>query len=145
LALVLSILAAVSANAAPMPGDEPSVEDLKARISAASVGDKPHLCVQVAQKRLAEVDKLYASGEMDKAQASLTDVVAFSELARDYAIQSHKYQKQSEIAIRSMTRKLTDILHTLNHEDQRAVQDAVNRLERIRDDLLASMFKKGAR
>ncbi len=42
-----------------------------------------------------------------------------------------------------MTRKLTDILHTLGHDDQAPVQDALNRLQRVRDDLLAAMFPKG--
>jgi ferredoxin-NADP reductase len=66
-------------------------------------------------------------------------------LARDYSIQSHKYQKQSEIAVRGMTRKLTNILHTLGQVDQAAVKEAMNRLDRVRDDLLASMFKKGGK
>lgn len=95
--------------------------------------------------QLAEADKLYAESDPEKAQAALTDVVAYSELARDYAIQSHKYQKQSEIAVRSMSRKLNEILHSLGRQDQGVVKDAVNRLERVRDDLLNSMFKKGAK
>ena len=95
--------------------------------------------------RLTEADKLYAAGDLDKAQSALTDVVAYSELARDYSIQSHKYQKQSEIAVRGMTRRLTNILHTLGLADQPAVKDAMNRLDRVRDDLLASMFKKGGK
>ena len=75
----------------------------------------------------------------------MTDVVAYSELARDYAIQSHKYQKQSEIAVRTMTRKLTELMHSLGHDDQAPVQDAINRLQRVRDDLLMAMFPKGAK
>ena len=71
------------------------------------------------------------------------DVVTYSELARDYAIQSHKYQKQTEIAVRGMTRKLSEILHSLGQGDQPPVEDALNRLERVRDDLLSAMFKKG--
>jgi len=75
----------------------------------------------------------------------LTDVVAYSELARDYSIQSHKYQKQTEIAVRVMTRKLTEVMHALAHDDQAPVQDAINRLQRVSDDLLAAMFKKGTK
>jgi hypothetical protein len=44
-----------------------------------------------------------------------------------------------------MTRKLTDILHSLGHQDQAAVKDAVTRLQQVRDDLLNAMFKKGAK
>jgi hypothetical protein len=137
-------IVAITAVANPKEHAEPTVDELKAKISIANVGDKPRLCIEVAQLQLKEADKLYATGEIDKAQASLADVVSFSEQARDYSIQSHKHQKQSEIAVRAMTRKLNDILHTLSREDQVAVKDALNRLERVRDDLLASMFKKGS-
>jgi hypothetical protein len=101
--------------------------------------------VHIAQKQLAEADKLYAASEIEKGQAALTDVVAFSELARDYAIQSHKYQKQTEIAARTMTRKLTDLMHSLGRDDQAPVRDAINRLQRVRDDLLTAMFPKGSK
>ena len=130
----------------PSPAhEEPTLDSLKARIASANAGDKPHLCVQVAQLQLREADKLYAAGNMEQAQAALTDVVAYSELARDYSIQSHKYEKQSEIAVRGMTRKLTAILHTLAQPDQGAIRDAVKRLDQVRDDLLTSMFKKGGK
>ena len=135
----------LTATATAQPREEPTVEGLKAKIPSASVGEKPHLCIAVAQLQLAEADKLYATSDVDKAQTALTDVVTYSELARDYAIQSHKYQKQSEIAVRGMTRKLTDILHSLGHQDQVAVKDAVTRLQQVRDDLLNAMFKKGAK
>jgi hypothetical protein len=127
------------------PANEPTIAELKARLASTRVGERPHLCVQIAQKRLEEVDKLYAAAEIEKGQAALGDVVTYSELARDYAIQSHKYQKQSEIAVRAMTRRLVELMHTLGHDDQAPVADAVNRLERVRDDLLRAMFPKGAK
>jgi NAD-specific glutamate dehydrogenase len=123
---------------------EPTVDELKARVTSASVGDRPRLCVQIAQKQLAETSRLYAATEDEKAQPALADVVMYSELARDYALESHKHQKQTEIAVREMTRKLEEILHTLGHEEQVPVQDAVKHLERVRDDLLMAMFPKGA-
>jgi NAD-specific glutamate dehydrogenase len=136
----LALAAAVMAHS-----NEPTLEELKARVASASVRDRPHLCVEIAQKQLTEADKLYAASDFDKGQAALTDVVAYSELARDYAIQSHKYQKQTEIATRNMTRKLNDLLHSLGGPDQAPVRDAINRLQRVRDDLLAAMFPKGAK
>jgi hypothetical protein len=140
---LFTLVAALMARA--VPSGEPTVEQLKARLSSTSIGDRPHLCVQIAQKQLGEADRFYAANEVEKGQAALTDVVAFSELARDYSIQSHKYQKQTEIAARSMTRKLTDLLHSLDHDDQAPVRDAINRLQRVRDDLLSAMFPKGAK
>ena len=141
--IVALFVAAVTVSAAA--SHETTVQELKARLSSASIGDRPHLCVQIAQKQLTEADKFYAASEVEKGQAALTDVVAFSELARDYAIQSHKYQKQTEIAARTMTRKLTDLMHSLGRDDQAPVRNAINRLERVRDDLLMAMFPKGAK
>lgn len=127
------------------PVADPGIEAMKARVSLASIGERPHLCVQIAERQLAEADKFYTAADVDQAQAKLTDVVAYSELARDYSIQSHKYQKQTEIAVRLMTRKLTEVMHALGHGDQAPVQDAINRMQRVRDDLLAAMFKKGTK
>jgi hypothetical protein len=140
--LLVALVIGFTARAAAV---EPTVEELKAKVASASVGDRAHLCVQIAQKQLVATDKFYGRGEIEKAQAALTDVVAFSELARDYSIQSRKYQKQTEIGVRSMARKLADIKHLVGHDDQEPIQDAMNRLQRVRDDLLAAMFPKGVK
>jgi hypothetical protein len=121
------------------------VDELKTRLASANIPDRPRICVQIAERQMAETTKLYAATEDEKAQAALTDVIAFSELARDYAIQSHKHQKQSEIAVREMIRKLTELMHTLGHDDQAPIRDALTRMDRVRDDLLLAMFPKGQR
>lgn len=139
------LLVCAVANARPIPRTESSVEELKARIASAKPSDKVNLCVQVAEKRLDEADKLYAASDIQKGQEAVTDAASFAEQARDYSLQSKKHQKQAEIAMRNMTRKLNNILHTLGHDDQAAVQDAINRIERVRDDLLSSMFPKGVK
>jgi hypothetical protein len=113
------LAAALAAQA--MLVDVPSVEAMKARVRAISVGDRPHLCVQIAERQLAEADKLYSTADVEQAQTRLTDVVAYSELARDYSIQSHKYQKQTEITVRVMARKLTEVMHALAHDKQEPV------------------------
>lgn len=120
----------------------PTVEELKARLSSTSIPDRPKLCVEIAERQLDASDKLFAATESDKAQAALTDVVAFAQLARDYSIQSHKHQKQTEIAVRKMARKLNDIKHVVVHADQAPVQEAIRELQRVSDDLLAAMFTK---
>ncbi|HLW84873.1 MAG TPA: hypothetical protein VKR60_06615 [Candidatus Sulfotelmatobacter sp.] len=128
---------------ASLAAKEVPVDELKARLSSTSIGDRPQLCLQIAEQQLDDADKQYAAVESEKAQSDLTDVVAFSELARDYAIQSHKHQKQTEIAVRKMTRKLNDLKHLVSRDEQAAVQYAIDRLQRVRDDLLLAMFPKG--
>jgi hypothetical protein len=125
--------------------DKESVSDMKDRVANTKIGDRPELCLRISDRQLDAADKLYQAGESEKAQAALGDVVAFSELARDYAIQSHKHEKQSEISIRKMIRKLTDLKHTVSHEDQAQVQSTLDRLQTVRDDLLAAMFPKAGK
>lgn len=123
--------------------DEPTIEELKAKVDNASAGERPPLCIQIAERQLNTADKFYIAGDSEKGHAALADVTAYAEIARDAAIQSHKHEKQAEIAIRKMTRKLSDMKHQLAREDQEPVQNAIEQLERIRDELLAAMFEKG--
>jgi hypothetical protein len=143
-AMLATASAALAAGAA-VPATEPTLDELKAKLPSASVADKTHVCLQIAQLQLTEADKLYAGEEPEKAQPALTDVITFSEMARDYAIKSHKNQKQTEITIRGMTRRLTDLMHTLPHDLQPPVREAITHLQRVRDDLLFAMFPKGAK
>jgi hypothetical protein len=120
----------------------PTIEELKGRVANAILADRPPLCIHISEVQLNAADRLYIAGDTEKALAALADVVAYSELARDYAIQSHKHEKQSEIAIRKMVRKLADLKHTLSHDEQGDIQKTIERLESIRDDLLVNMFPK---
>ena len=138
LALTITALHAI-------PRAEPTVDELKARVSSANTGEKAKLCIAIAEKQLTETDKLYSTDDVEKAQTTLNEVVSYSELARDYSIQSHKHEKQFEISVRAMTRKLNDIVHTLGHDEQVPVNHAIERLQHVRDDLLGSMFPKGAK
>lgn len=128
-----------------LEGEDAAVKQMKDRVANARVGDRPPLCLQIAERQLASAGRLFEGGDFEQAKAALTDVVAFSELARDYSIQTHKHEKQSEITIRRMTHKLADLKHTVTHEEQEQVQATIERLERIRDDLLVAMFPKVGR
>lgn len=143
LCAMIVLCTGVLTAATAVPKEEPTLEQLKASVTTAKVADKAKLCVQISEKQLNESDRLYAASDYEKAQAALMDVVTYAELARDYAIQSHKYEKQTEIAARGMTRKLNEILHLVSRDDQPPLEDAINRLERVRDDLQSAMFKKG--
>jgi hypothetical protein len=139
--LAFSMMVALCALAA----GESSVDELKDRVSKASVEDRPPLCIHISERQLDNANNFYAAGDVAKWQAALVDVAAFAEQARDYAIQSHKHEKPSEIAVRKMAHKLADHKHAVAHEDQKQVQDTIDRLERVRDDLLAAMFHKGSK
>ena len=129
-------------SASATPTQSATVEELKARLTSARPRDRIELCIQIAERQLEAADKSYSTDEAEKARTALDDVASFAEQARDSSIQLHKRQKQSEIAVRKMVRKLFDIRRAVNHDEQVPVQAAIDRLQRVRDDLLAAMFPK---
>jgi hypothetical protein len=143
--LLACIALAAGASLANAAGDKPTIDELKAKIAATAAKDRAHLCIQIAELQMNETARHLSASEDEQAKTTLADVVTYSELARDYAIQNHKHEKQAEIALREMTRKLVELSHTLGHDEVPAVSDAISHLQRARDDLLASMFKKGAK
>jgi hypothetical protein len=123
--------------------DQPTVQELAAKADAASPGDKPALYIEIAERQLKTADGLYTEGKVEEARAAIQDIVTYSSKAHDAAIQASKKIKHTELAVRSMARKLRDLKHTLNFEDQPPVQVAADRLQNMADDLLAQMFAKG--
>jgi len=51
LSVLIVVGAALAAYALPVA--DPGIEAMKARVSLASIGERPHLCVQIAEHQLA--------------------------------------------------------------------------------------------
>src|SRR5258708_35383342 len=91
--LVLAVLAVPSTLTG---ADEPSIEELKARVADARIPDRPPLCLHIAERQLGAASRFYEAGDSEHARAALADVVAFSEVARGSASQTRKHEKQNE-------------------------------------------------
>jgi len=134
------ILALFFSAAIGSAGTEQTVAELKARVESAREEDRPGICVGIAARQLDAAAKLYTAGNLQEARNAIEDVATFSEKARDAASKSGKKLKPTEIAVRKMAHKLRDMKRTLSFEDQAPVQDAIDRLEHVRTDLLTKMF-----
>ena len=113
------------------------------RAESASVEDRPGIYIRIAELQLDAADKLFVEGKANEGHTALADVVSYSEKAGGAAAQSGKKLKNTEIAVRKMSRKLRDVKHMVPFEDQAPVQDAIDHLERVRTDLLTKMFGRG--
>jgi hypothetical protein len=121
-----------------------SVEELAKRAEAVRLEERPSLYVQIARKRLGDADKLYSSGNNEAARAAVADVADYSDKASDAATRTGKKLKDTEIAMRKMAEKLRDIKRSVTFEEQAPIQKTIDRLEKMRDELLSRMFgKKG--
>jgi hypothetical protein len=139
--LTFTILLLALASASGIAKDE-TVAELKSRFENARLEDRPELGMRIAQYQLRDADKLYGEGNVNQARAAVEDIAAYSEKARDAAIQSKKRLKNVEIDVRKLADKLRDIKRTLAFDDQPPVEQAIRRLEDVRTTLLKEMFAK---
>lgn len=119
-----------------------TLEQLKERLEGAKPDDRATLSIQIAERQVENANKLYGDNKSEEAVGAIHEVVSYSEKARDAASQTGHRLKHVEIAVRRMSRRLTDIKRGLAYDDQAAVQDAVEHLDKIDTDLLNRMFGK---
>ncbi len=116
--------------------------DLQAQAEAAAGKKRAELFMEVAELRLGQASRLFGVGKTEEAHEAVRKTVAASEQAGDAARKSRKRLKQTEISVRQVARRLTDLAATLPFEDREAIQPSVLKLEEIRRQLLDEMFAK---
>jgi hypothetical protein len=121
-----------------------NVDQLKQRAEKAKPEDQPPLFAEIAEQEADAADKKYADGDSAAAAAALAEVVKYSEAARDASVKTGKHLKKTEIAMRKIVSHLGEMKHAATVEDQPTIQDAIDRLEKVRTDLLNRMFSPKA-
>ncbi len=137
-ALVLLVLVSVTARALGVEG----VDQLIARANSAPPGSRPGLYLQIARQQADAADKFYQAGNAESGNTALNDVLTYSQKATDAAASTGKKLKDTEIGLRKMSERFRDVKHNLPFDDQAPVQQAIDRLEKMRTYLLSEMFGK---
>jgi hypothetical protein len=140
--LVFLALSSLAALARPLARNDENLSQLIARAESAPPGERPGLYIQIARQQAEAADKLYREGNAEAGSQALNDTVTYAEKARDAAASTGKRLKDTEIALRKMAEKFRDVKHNLPFDDQAPVQQAIDRLEKMRTDLLSAMFGK---
>jgi hypothetical protein len=120
-------------------GEQP-LPDLKARADAAQGTERVVLCLEYAHRELEHANALYTDGDVEKAEAGIQEVVAYSRKATETAAGSNKRLKQTEIDLRKIEHRMRDIGQSLNIDDRPPVEQAVKELDQLRASLLAKMW-----
>ncbi len=117
-----------------------SADELKSRADAARGGEQAKLCLEYARMQLESSNALFTDGQVDKAQAEIQEVVAYSRKAADAASTSGRQLKETEIKLRKLAERMHDIAQTLAFEDREPVHQAVEQIEQIRSGLMVRMW-----
>ncbi len=139
LAAALSLVLVATAPHA-LAGAPPSIETLKLKAEQSTDGERGKLCAEIARQLVEVADGYYSQGDVDKAEATVEEILSYAQKARESVRGSNHKLKPTEILLRGAQRRLEDMRRTLAASDQPRVQAAVGRLESIRRELLDQMF-----
>ena len=119
-----------------------SLADLKSKADLAHGGDQAKYSLEYAHRLLEDSNAQFTKGDVDKGQAEIREIVDYARIGANAASSSGKRQKQTEISLRELGKRMHDIGDTLAFEDRGPVRQAVDEIEQVRSDLLTKMFQK---
>ena len=119
-----------------------SIEEMKDRIDAARPEDRIALSIQIARKELDAIAEANKSNNSDAAHSAVADLLTYAGKASDTSLQTNKKLKDTEIALRKIAERLRDLKRGADFEEQAPLQDASERVENMRTQLLSRMFAK---
>ncbi len=140
--VLLPIMVCAQAQTAPATPAPPQSDADRARATAEATNGEAcaEVCLDSA-KKLAELSNQdFTNGNVEAAQQEMKDAGKYAEKAGRASIDSHKHQKQTEIGLRRLTKRMKDIVQTLNFEDRPPVEQIIKSVEAVRSDVLLNMF-----
>src|SRR3954469_6593523 len=125
--LIFSAGVAFSTTAA----DKPALQELRARADAAQGQYCAEVCVDAAAALVESADKLFTDGNSEQGHQQMKDAVTYAEKATKGSIQSNKRQKKTEIGLRKLSRRMTEIRQTLAIDDRPPMDELINAVEKM--------------
>ncbi len=117
-------------------------KDTKARVDAATGGDKAKFAVEYTEQAAKAADKAFRDDKDSEGSAALVEVAQYARVAADASMQSHHREKETEIGLRKVLKHLMEIKQARPADQQDEVQKTINAVLVAHDALLDSMFKK---
>jgi len=132
-AFVVALIASCAAQ------EDPLVK-LRQFADKSNGGDCARYSVAYAQL-LAEVgNKQYAEGKVDEAERLIRQLGQYAERGAQCSIESHKREKDTEIKLRELSRRLSEVEKTFSFEDRALIREQTYNIDRLREKLLTNMF-----
>lgn len=118
------------------------VDRVRASADTTSGEECTKICMDAARQSADLANQYFTDGSVEAAQAMMKESARFAEKAAKSSVESRKREKQTEIALRKLSKHIQDIKETLNFEDRPAVQEVMDRIEAARSVVLEGMFGK---
>ncbi len=139
--LLIFAMMAVTVLASAKSKTPETIDELKARAASADKHKQTELYAELAKRELAAADATYNT-DVEKAKVLFTDSAKSAELASQAALDSNHRLKQTEISLRELEHRMSDMRRSWAFEDRAALEPAIQRVETARSKLLDRMFGK---
>jgi hypothetical protein len=116
-------------------------EELDALKDHAIKENEPRLYAQVVRREIEVANGFYNTGDVDKAQVAIDELVSFTDKCVAAAQAKRSHLKDTELELSKASKRLDDIRKSLNFDDQPPVKAAVQKIEDARRTLLTLMFQ----
>ncbi len=144
--LVLLLLACTSTRAfaaADVVLDDAALAHLEDKASHADPRERCFLYTELAHFYTVAAGKQLASGDMDRASASLKKIEHYGELIHGGLTSDAKKLKNlknAEMLMHETTYHLGEYLHLVSSEDKAEIVAALKQLDKVNEELLAQVF-----
>lgn len=119
------------------------VERLKTKAESMKDYDRGKIYSEIARELTEQASRQFAEGAEEAALKSVTEVVEFAEKASSAAKLRNKKTKDTEINLRKTARRLEEVSKTLTLQDRPPIEEAMQKVDEIRKDLLEYFLKRG--
>jgi len=117
-----------------------TVDKTRERAEKAKPSDCAKVCFEAAKQLVEASNQLYEGGDVTGGLKLINDAVAYAKRGTEASIESRKNQKNAEITLRKMSKRMHDIGQSLALEDRAPVFAAEKTLNDLRDEMLAALF-----
>ncbi len=140
--LIIAVLAlAVSAMAQERKVSEAEVNHAKqVADSTAHTTECTKSCLEAARLLAEFSDQYYTDGNVELGLKTMQSAADYANKAGQASIQARKHQKNTEIGLRKLEKRIDEIRQSLNVEDRPPIEEIVKQIDKLRSDILLSLF-----
>ncbi len=146
LALLLLVLTSVGAprDDKQKPQDiqalRTAADQAVARAQAADPKNCTKDCLEAARKLVELSNQYFTAGNVQEAHAAMDNAGRFAVKAGQASVDTKKHRKDTEIGLRKLQKRISDIEQTLDVDDRPTVHQVAVNISKTRSDILMSMF-----
>jgi hypothetical protein len=131
--LVVALIASCAAQ-------EPPLRRLQEIADSSKGGDCARYSIALALRLVEIADTQYEAGKVTEGEQSIRQTGHYAERGARCSLEARKHEKDTEIHLRKLSKRLNEVEKTLAFEDRPLLHEQAQNIDRLREELLTSMF-----